>query len=208
MSTTAVIKQAYNLRHSVDHLNELSHDYDAYIVEWPEYLDYDTYFVHPAEFEYPSHGVKFQGYESCLSLTEYPFNDVSWPIMSRRMLNTLLKVREFPHRTWDIPIVGVPDNTPVKKLKKGLGGSIHHDNEFVAVQLLEELDIFDWENSVYKMHSIFPDEVDRIRKLVLKVPEKGLPPIFRLTVSPVVLYISPEGRAALEAANIKGVRFV
>jgi hypothetical protein len=89
-----------------------------------------------------------------------------------------------------------------------LGSGISHDNEFVAVQLLEELDIFDWENSVYKMDSIFPDEVDQIRKLVLKVPEKGLPPIFRLTVDPVVLYISPEGRAALEAANIKGVRFV
>jgi hypothetical protein len=202
------VKQAYELKHDVDHLNKLSHDYDAYIVEWPEYLDYGLNFKQPNDFEYPNHRVEFYGYESCLSLTEYPFNNVSWPIMSGQMLNTLLKVREFPHRTWDIPIVGVPDNTPVKKLKKGLGGSIHHDNEFVAVQLLEELDIFDWENSVYKMHSIFPDEVDRIRKLVLKVPEKGLPPIFRLTVSPVVLYISPEGRAALEAANIKGVRFV
>jgi hypothetical protein len=206
MSTTAVIKQAYNLRHSVDHLNELSHDYDAYIVEWPEYLDYGLKFKQPNEFEYPSHGVKFQGYESCLSLTEYPFNDVSWPIMSRRMLNTLLKVREFPHRTWDIPIVGVPDNTPVKKLEKGLGGGISHDNEFVAVQLLEQLDIFDWENSIYKNSPINAKWVRDIRNLALHEPETGLPPIFRLTVAPTYLYVSPEGRAALEAAKIKGIR--
>jgi hypothetical protein len=54
MSTTPVIKQAYNLRHNVDHLNELSHDYDAYIVEWPEYLDYRLNFKQPNDFEYPS----------------------------------------------------------------------------------------------------------------------------------------------------------
>jgi hypothetical protein len=92
----------------------------------------------------------------------------------------------------------------IQELRDG----VRHDNEFVAVQLLEHQDIFDLENSVYRMHSIFPDAIDRIRKLVLKVPEEGLPPIFRLKVSPVQLYVSTEGRAALEAANIKGIRFV
>jgi hypothetical protein len=201
-------KQAYKLKHDVDHLNELSHDYDAYIVEWPEYLDYGLNFKQPNNFEYPSHKIEFHGYETCLNLTEYPFNDVNWPIMSKRMLDALLSVKEFPYRAWDIPFVGFPDNTPVTQLEQGLNDGIRHDNEFVAFQLLEHQDIFDWENSIYKMHSIFPDEVDRISKLVLNIPENGLPPIFRLKVDPVLLYISPEGRIALEAANIKGVRFI
>jgi hypothetical protein len=208
MSTTTVTKQAYELKPDPIHIRDTLREYDAYIVEWPKYREYGIKFKDVDNFKYPSHGVEFQGYESSLSDTDYPYNNVSWPIMSKRMLNTLLEVKNFPHRTWDVSLLGFPDNVSEEFLRQGLSGGVRHENEFVAVQILEHLDIFDWENSVYRMHSIFPNEVDRIRKLVLKVPEAGLPPIFRLKVDPIVLYISPEGRAALEAANIKGVRFV
>jgi hypothetical protein len=208
MSTATLIKQAYELDHNPVNIRDTSREYDAYIVEWPEYRGYSIKFMDPDDFEYPSHDVKFQGYESSLSDTDYPYCSVSWPIMSKRMLNVLLSVKDFPHRTWNVPFVGFPDNAPEGLLIQDLRDGVHHDNEFFAVQLLEQLDIFDWENSVYRMHSIFPDEIDRIRKLVLKVPEEGLPPIFRLKVLSGQLYVSPEGRAALEEANIKGVRFV
>jgi hypothetical protein len=211
MPTSTVIKQAYNLRLNPVNIKDTSRDYDAYIVQWPEFLDYTTKFMNPDNFDYPTHGIEFQGYESSLSDTDFPYNDVRWPIMSKLMLNTLLAVREFPHRTWDVPFVGFPDNAPEGLLEKGLSGGVRHDNEFVAVQLLEQLDIFDWEKSEYKMwklHDEAPETIESIRKLALHVPEEGLPPIFRLKVSPVQLYVSPEGRAALEAANIKGIRFV
>jgi hypothetical protein len=208
MSTTTIEKQAYALKHDAVHIADTSRDYDAYIVEWPEYRDYGLKFKCLDDFEYPDHGVEFHGYESSLSDTDYPYNDVGWPIMSKRMLDTLLKVKEFPHRTWDIPFVGFPDNAPEELLRKGLRDGVRHENEFVAVQLLEHLDIFDRENSVYKEGFLSSDSVGFIRKLVVHVPENGLPPIFRLKVSPVRPYVSPEGRAALEAANIRGVRFV
>jgi hypothetical protein len=207
MSITTAVKQAYKLRHNAVHIADMSRDYDAYIVQWPQFLDYATKFRRPTDFDYPTHGIEFHGYESSLSDTDYPYNDVGWPIMSKRMLNTLVSVREFPHKTWDVSFVGFSDNAPARLLEKGLSGGVRHD-EFVTVQLLECLDIFDWENSVYEMDSMFPDEVDRIRKLILKVPKEGLPPIFRLKVDHILLYVSPEGRAALESANIKGVRFV
>jgi hypothetical protein len=208
MSTKTAVKQAYELDYNLSHLADTSLERDAYIVEWPEYRSYGTKFVDPDDFEYPSHGVEFQGYESFLSDTDYPYNNVSWPVMSKQMLSVLLSVRKFPHRTWDVPFVGFPDNAPEELLRKGLRDGVRHDNEFVVVQLLEQLDIFDWENSVYEMHPVFPDEVGRIRQLALKVPEEGLPPIFRLNIDPIALYVSPEGRDALEAADIKGVRFV
>jgi hypothetical protein len=208
MSTSVITKQAYELLPDPVYIMDTSRERDAYLVEFPDHLSYRGKFSRPVEFDYPTHNVEFQGYESSLNETDYPFCDVRWPIMSKRMLNVLLTVREFPHRTWDIPFVGFPDNTPDELLERGISGGVRHDNEFVAVQLLEQLDIFDWENSVYRMHSIFPDEIDRIRKLVLKVPENGLPPIFRLKVDSVPLYVSPEGRAALETANIKGIRFI
>ena len=124
------------------------------------------------------------------------------------MLNTLLEVKEFPHRTWDIPFVGCPDNTLAEILEQGVNEGIRHDNEFVAVQLLEHLDIFDWEESIYKEAFVSPGRVRSIRKLALHMPEDGLPPIFRLKVNSVPLYVSPEGRTALETANIQGIRFV
>jgi hypothetical protein len=208
MSTTTAVKQAYELQPDAVHIADTSREYDAYIVEWPEYREYGTKFCRPNDFEYPSHGVEFHGYESSLSDTDYPYENVGWPIMSKRMLNTLLAVKEFPHRTWDVSFVGFPDNSPEGLLRKGLRGGVRHDNEFVAIQLLEQLDIFDRENSAYKESNILPGAVNSIRKLALHIPKEGLPPIFRLKVSPVRLYVSPEGRAALEAAHIKGIRFV
>jgi hypothetical protein len=207
MLPTTATKQAYKLMHDAIHIEATSRDYDAYIVQWPEFLDYGLKFTDPDDFEYPIHGVEFQGYESSLSDTDYPYNDVRWPIVSKKMLNTLLEVKEFPHRTWNVPFIGFPDNVSDAMLEQKLSGGILHD-EFVAVQLLEQLDIFDWENSVYEEGYFDSDTVSSIRKLVLHTPEDGLPPIFRLKVSSVPLFVSPEGRAALEAANIKGVRFI
>jgi hypothetical protein len=208
MSTTVTAKQAYELTYDLDHLENTFRERDAYLVEFPDHLGYRGKFSEPDDFEYPAHNVEFQGYESILKNTDYPFCDVRWPIMSKLMLNTLLSVREFPHRTWDIPFVGFPDNTSDELLEKGLSGGVRHDNEFVAVQLLEQLDIFDWDKSVYKEAYVSPGMVRSIRKLALHVPEDGLPPIFRLKVNPVPLFVSPECREALEAANIKGIRFI
>jgi hypothetical protein len=208
MSIIIVIKQAYELKHDAVHIADTSRERDAYIVEWPEYREYSIKFMDPDDFDYPTHGVKFQGYESSLSDTDYPYCSVSWPIMSKRMLDVLLSVKDFPHRTWDIPFIGFPNNAPEGLLIKELRDGVRHDDEFLAVQLLDQLDIFDWENSTYKTYTAMPDEVMSIRKLVLKVPKEGLPPVFRLKVYPVQLYVSPEGRTALESANIKGVRFI
>ncbi len=214
MSTTTAVKQAYELKHDAVHIADTSRERDAYIVEWPEYREYGLKFTDPDDFEYPSHGVEFHGYESSLSDTDYPYNNVRWPIISKRMLNTLLSVKEFPHRTWDVPFVGFPDIAPELMLREGLRGGVHHDNEFVAIQLLEQLNIFDRENSVYELGilaDILPtasESVGNIRKLSLHIPAEGLPPIFRLKVNSVLLYVSPEGRVALEAANLKGIRFV
>jgi hypothetical protein len=112
MSTTTAVKQAYRLKHDAVHIEDTSREYDAYIVEWPEYRKYTTSFCRPNYFDFPDHGVEFHGYESSLSDTDYPYENIGWPIMSRRMIETLLAVREFPHRAWDIPFVGFPDNAP------------------------------------------------------------------------------------------------
>jgi hypothetical protein len=117
------------------------------------------------------------------------------------MLNALLSVRDFPHQV--IPIV---------MIDRAVGDSKEFDenHDFVAVQLLEHQDVFDWEKSVYKRNPERSDIIDRLDKLVLKIPQHGLPPLFRIAAIPLRtrLFISAEGRAALEQAGIKGLWFV
>jgi hypothetical protein len=116
-------------------------------------------------------------------------------------LNALLSVRDFPHQV--IPIV---------MIDRAVGDSKEFDenHDFVAVQLLEHQDVFDWEKSVYQRHPRIDNWVKfgTLEKVVLKMPETGFPPLFRVATLPTELYVSAEGRAALETAGIKGIRFV
>lgn len=208
MSNIVATEQAYWLRHNLDHLVNATHSHDAYIVEFEGYRSYGTDFFHPDIFELPDHNLEFQGYDSILRETDFPYTNVRWPVMSKKMLNTLLSVQQFEFRCFEIPFAGFADNAPEVMLRQGLRDGVRYDDKFVAVQLGENLDIFDWEKSVYEMDDMFPKEVDRIRDLVLKVPEEGLPPIFRIAVDPVRLYVSPEAGVALEAADIKGIEFL
>lgn len=82
------------------------------------------------------------------------------------------------------------------------------NTDYVAVQLLEQFNIFDREKSVYRSWASDPGSIASIRKLVLEVPEEGLPSIFRITDDPISLYVSPEAKAALEEAEVTGIRFV
>ena len=125
------------------------------------------------------------------------------PVMSKRMLSVLRSVRDFPHQT--IPVV-IEDTEAAKGDWLRRSGKVSTD--YVAVQLLEHLDIFDREKSIYEPNFLDPNNVGDVEKLVLKVPESGLPPIFRITDKPTYLYVSPEAKAALEEAEITGIRFV
>ncbi len=78
------------------------------------------------------------------------------------MLDVLLSVGSFPHRV--IPLVMVD----CEVIGRGGKRSEKEDHRFVVVQLLEHLDIFDWEKSIYKPHPRLPNRVYSIDTLVLK----------------------------------------
>ena len=147
--------------------------------------------------------IRMEGLISDFEGIDYLHTEPRLPIMSRRMLSVLRNVRDFPHQI--IPIV-VEDMEMASFGDLNRSGRVNTD--YVALQLLEQLDIFDRENSVYSPSSISPSGIGRIEKLVLKVPESGLPPIFRITEKSTRLYVSPEAKTALEEAGITGIRFV
>jgi hypothetical protein len=233
MTTTLSAHKVYELDHTLDHLYD-GHHYDLGLIdEFENYRDIPSGFWDPApitvggtevslmrkqqpngawittEMHIPESAKYWWGVESVLREIDYPYCKYgSWPIMSKRMLEVLLSVRDFPHQTIAIDI---KDATQVADVERGIGlkDSGIHNHNFVIVQLLEQLDIFDWEQSVYEPSKISSSSfaVGEIKKMVLKEPETGFPSLFRVTTDATKLYVSAAARAALEAAGIGGVKF-
>lgn len=94
-----------------------------------------------------------------------------------------------------------------------------NNTDFVAVQLPEYTDVFDYEKSVYKKSTYAVPEYDEngqekwfvsdIKEYVFRISERGLPPIFRIKEDHGNrLFISHEARLALKEAKITGVRYI
>jgi hypothetical protein len=180
--------------------------WDAYLVKFPG--SDKVRFWNPGLLDLPE-PVEFDAQKDVLGSIDYFTTVPTWPVMSRRMLDVLLSVRAFPHQVIPLVMHETPVLSDDVETQGGpyiRTGRVNHD--YVAVQLLEHLDVFDWENSVYELDPDFPGEIDGFpEKLVLKEPESGFPPLFRFKPLETLLYVSAEGRAALEAAGIRGVRF-
>jgi hypothetical protein len=189
--------RAYELDHDIDHLvGDL--EYDAWLVNSSEYENaWGDVFWESMRLDLPDN-IEFDCDGARLLVSDYPYVKEQWPIMSKRMLNTLLTVKDFSHQV--IPIVMKDIFVPPQ---------FDESHDFVAVQLLEHQDVFDWENSVYRRNPERSDIIDRLNRLVIKIPQHGLPPLFRIAATPLEtrLFVSAEGRAALEQAGIKGIRF-
>ena len=147
--------------------------------------------------------IRMEGLMYYFEGVDYLYTEPLLPIMSKRMLSALRSVGDFPHQV--IPVT-IEDIEVISESFPESSGRVSTD--YVAVQLLEHLDIFDHEKSVYRQSSISPNGVGRIKKLVLQISGKGLPPIFRIIENSTYLYVSPEAKAALEEAEITGIRFV
>lgn len=153
---------------------------------------YTTLLSRTVNIDLPSPAV-FKAISDAVPYTDYPYNDLSWPIMSRRMLEILSSVRNFPHQTHPI------------RVRKG--ATIVDDVDFIGVQLTSHCDYFDWEQSEYEP-GFTPRRAVGIEEFVLTIPEEGFPPIFRLSAVPTRLFISNDARQALKAAGIRGPAYL
>jgi hypothetical protein len=199
--------ETYRLTCDLDHLPtwDVPEDevlYDMWLIEFPNAPSSTGDFLPPVELGELPERIEFQGIFEFIDRTDYPYNDADWPIMSKRMLEVLHSVGNFAHNAYPIVITNAEE-----------GEEREYDSErydYVAIQLLEALDIFDWENSIYQRDPESPNFLsdDDIEKIILKKPESGFPPLFTV-VGPFmrVLYLSAEARQALDAAGIKGINY-
>jgi hypothetical protein len=155
--------------------------------------------------------VVFNAYFQALAHTDYPTNNVYWPVMSRRMYYVLNSIGNFAHRVIPIAMLNdtaYPDEQERCFLSDGKPNpAVTNFDDFVAVQLLEEKDYFDFEHSVYKPSPKFPEWVHAVQRYILREPPEGFPPLFRLSAHASSLFVSAQAREALKEAGIRGTAY-
>jgi hypothetical protein len=194
---------AYDLLHDSKHSEGL--DEDATLIPF-EGQDQVCGWVGARACEVPI-PVSFEANLQVTRLSDFPCNDVDWPIMSPRMLAVLRGLGDFPHRL--IPVRFV-DRRAMGSSRHLLGGSRRaevSDDRFAAVQLTEHLDVVDWERSSFTPSRIDP-KIGYFDRLVLREPAGGLPPLFRIAADASMLLVSAKARRAMEEAGIVGITFM
>jgi hypothetical protein len=201
--------RAYRLTWEVDHKEFNDRDYDIEIWEFPEW-EKTSRLMKISPYDLPS-PVVFNADFAQLARTDYPENDVNWPVMSRRMYHVLCSVGDFPHRV--IPVAMLDDLAfPFERercftVDGKPNPEITNFDDFVAVQLLERSDYFNFELSEYEPDPDFPDLARSVDQYILNEPHGGFPPLFRLLVTPSSLFISTEAREALRESSIRGTAY-
>jgi hypothetical protein len=91
----------------------------------------------------------FTGLKDWISPTDYPYirEVTTWPIISRRMLDVLLSVGDFPHQV--IPVVFKSIDHPGYSHTERRAKSLIRNHDYIILQLLELSDVFDMEKSEY-----------------------------------------------------------
>jgi hypothetical protein len=208
---------AYELRLSLEHLDSLPEpeereygeveSFDALIYEPTKPEDADSSSLRrriPYEVPEP---MNWLGFLDRLHQVDFLRSDLSWTIMSKRMLYILRSLGNFPHkaipmRIFDYSLEDKVDNY----LKKEYYPPEACNQDYVVLQLLEATDAIDTELSEYgEPGLIIPAG---ITWLILREPVGGFPPIFRLDKEfSTSIFVSPQAKQALEDAGIRGLEF-
>jgi hypothetical protein len=143
-----------------------------------------------------------------LHQTDYLYNDLGWPLISKRMLYVLRSLGEFPHRListriYDYGFQNQGENNYASHTTPPAG---EFNEDYVGLQLLEHVDGIDPDSCVYEddYPGILPPSLISWR---LKEPIGGFPPIFRVQKKSTYLFVLPAVKEALEEAGIKGLDF-
>jgi hypothetical protein len=206
---TKFAEVAYELDWEVSHFEDFYiHDYtyDLAMELFPGSKQAEIDEIAP--FPHPD-PIIFIGCLDIVRCIDYPYTNNRWPVMSKRMYEALLSVGDFPHRI--LPIAAVDDSILNDADRYDAQGGLRDDitsRDYVAVQLTEHADVFDWEKAVYQADPDMPERPGSVSQYAFRVPPGGLPPLFRIKNHSVRLFVSAEARAALKAAGVCGTQYI
>ncbi|MFY7827952.1 MAG: imm11 family protein [Flectobacillus sp.] len=202
-------KTAYILKWDIYHSEDPG--YDAFCVAKEKYLSLSVHLSLFANDDWrhksgflPPKILYFQSNFDMIPQYDYPYTDLYTPIISKRMLKVLLEISSFDYSA--IPVTMI-DFTYLEKPfdeEGNLKSDVPVNNDYVAIYLLNHLDIIDFDNSSFEKGFL---DVLFFSNLVIKEPELGLPSVFKLKDYQVPLFVSSEAKEALERNGIKGCVF-
>lgn len=195
-------ENAYILAWDLSHIEDV--ETDASLMRFPGSSQVIR-LVKPDNFVIPQ-PVYFEANFDVLKRTDFPYNDVNWPLMSQRMIDVLTDVGKFAFN--QIEVVMIDDTVHPNKRTDADGNYYPHilNMDFSGVELLEYADAFDKQKSVYEVDDLFPDSL-RIKNLQLTPPADGYPPLFRISEAPLTIFISETAKIACESAGLHGIDF-
>ncbi len=142
--------------------------------------------------------ISFEHYDFMVDGLDYIHTDTDLPIMSKCMIEVLESVKPFEYIAHPITL---------RQTQPAPGGTgVGSEREFYILNVIGQLDIFDWENSEYTTKKS-TKRLRRLTKAVFHEPPGGLPPFFIEKNMRSLRLVSDEAKQALEAAGIKGPRF-
>jgi len=136
----------------------------------------------------------FSGRIEHLIHTDFPICVPLWPIMSKKLIGTLIDIEYFPHKIFPIIIADY------------FTDQINED--YVVVQLLSMFDGVDKEKSIFETSDELDWYITKIEKLSLNQSKQGFYPLFRLYQHPINLMISSKAKKILIQNEIKGVNYL
>lgn len=148
-----------------------------------------------------------------LAETDYPSNDLDWPLVSRAMLKALQvdnspSITAFPVRMIDTEVRdddprGLLDLSAEEAVTCALSQRHLVRDDFLVLHVQPLVGVFDAEASQYKPFSDGTG-VWLVNRYVFKEPAEGFPPLFRLAEVPTQLFITREARERLRRAGVRG----
>jgi hypothetical protein len=201
------VKKVYKVNWDFEHSGDMERD--AFHISFPDDDKIMYFFSSPEMYseDLLPKEILFQANFNLIPNYDYPLTDLQIPILSVRMLNTLEEIRCFDY--YAVPVIMIDDTYMEERFNEdgNLNIKVPTNKDYVAVRLSNLLDSFDYENSDFRALRSNPKAPGRIKKLVLKEPKLGFPPMFRVNVISSTLFVSEEAKIALEQNKIKGCVF-
>jgi hypothetical protein len=145
------------------------------------------------------------GWFDLLQKTELPSNSLSWTIISKRFLDVVKQLGFTKYRLIPIRVI---DHTPFEYLADedvrnyendlAVQGLTYDDDLFYGFQVLTRVQLLTDDSDFFEDRVVWRDKINPLE----------LPYFFREPKSPGRLLVNQEARDALEAASIRGIRFI
>jgi hypothetical protein len=145
------------------------------------------------------------GWFDLLQKTELPINNLNWTIISKRFLEVVKQLEFTDYRLIPIRVV---DRTPFEypadediltyENDLTVQGLKYDDDLFYGFQVLSQVKLVTDETDFFENKIVWREDINPLE----------LPFFFREPENPNPLLVNQEARDALEAAGIRGIRFI